>query len=305
MMTPHATLAIFQDGGQFRFAFPGHSANNARTIPTLRMLGELLRRDGADTVRQAVCFVQYDDQAHNEMCSVAYGKRHHQAPLVRLIPDTYFYFSRGYQETRGFVASGQCRAWSLREPMIFWRGSPTTRWHRDDGTEIASVGEIPRVRLCELLACDPRADAGLVGAWGDRFAHEDMLAYFAHGRILRPAVKMTEHANYRYQIDIDGVANAWGFFDKLLMGSCILKVESPYRQWFYDGIRAWEHYVPVSNDLSDLADRVDWCFANEAQAQRIAQNGQAFALGHTFEAAVKLTLEAFSECCIPLPARSS
>jgi len=249
-----------------------------------------------------VCFVQYDDLAHNEIRSVAYGKRFDQAHLVRLIPDTYFYFSRGYQATRDFVQSGQCRAWNARAAKIFWRGSPTTRWRGDDGTDIAAVGQIPRVRLCELLVRDPRADVGLIGAWGDRFEHQDMLAYFAERQIHRPAVTMTDHASYRYQIDIDGVANAWGFFDKLLMGSCILKVESPYQQWFYDGIRRWEHYVPVRNDLSNLMDRLQWCFDNDAEAQHIAHNGQSFALGHTFELATRLALKALTECFIPLPA---
>jgi hypothetical protein len=267
------------------------------------MLSELLRLPvAAGSASRAVCFIQYDDMAHNEIRSVAYGKRFDHAHLVRLIPDTYFYFSRGYQATREFVHSGQYRAWNAREPMIFWRGSPTTRWRRDDGTDITSIGEIPRVRLCELLARDRRADVGLMGAWGHHFAHQDMLAYFADRHIHRPGVHMTEHANYRYQIDIDGVANAWGFFDKLLMGSCILKVESPYRQWFYDGIRRWEHYVPVRNDLSNLMDRLEWCFDNAAEAQRIAYNGQAFALGHTFDLATRLALEALRECFIPLPA---
>jgi hypothetical protein len=266
------------------------------------MLSELLRLPGAaDTDTQGVRFVQYDDMAHNDIRSVAYGKRHDHAFLVTLIPDTYFYFSTGYQATREFVASAQCRAWSARVPKIFWRGSPTTHWRRDDGTDITSVADIPRVRLCELLAPDPRADVGLIGPWGTRLAHEDMLAYFAQRQLLRPAVKMTEHAHYRYQIDIDGVANAWGFFDKLLMGSCILKIESPYRQWFYEGIRPWDHYVPVRNDLSDFMERLGWCFAHEAEAQHIAHNGQAFALGHTFDVARRLALDALSECFIPLP----
>ena len=47
---------------------------------------------------------------------------------------------------------------------------------------------------------------------------------------------------YKFQIDIDGNTNSWpGLFQKLLTGSAILKVASPYgyRQWYYDRLRPW------------------------------------------------------------------
>ena len=54
---------------------------------------------------------------------------------------------------------------------------------------------------------------------------------------MRPYVPMTDFNKYKYQIDIDGNTNAWpGLFQKLLTGSPVLKVASPYgfRQWLYE-----------------------------------------------------------------------
>ncbi|MBV9405128.1 MAG: hypothetical protein JO211_07270, partial [Acidobacteriaceae bacterium] len=49
--------------------------------------------------------------------------------------------------------------------------------------------------------------------------------------MLAPRVPQPEFIRYRYQIDIDGNTNSWSLPLKLAMGSCVLKVQSPYRQW--------------------------------------------------------------------------
>ena len=50
------------------------------------------------------------------------------------------------------------------------------------------------------------------------------------------------------------MSNSWsGLFTKLLTGSTVLKVESPmgFRQWYYDRLKPFEHYVPVRPDLAE------------------------------------------------------
>lgn len=59
----------------------------------------------------------------------------------------------------------------------------------------------------------------------------------------------------------------------------MLKVASPhgFRQWYYDRLDPWTHYVPVAADLSDLAERVQWCRDNDDACQAIAATGQRLA----------------------------
>jgi hypothetical protein len=92
----------------------------------------------------------------------------------------------------------------------------------------------------------------------------------------------TDFLKYRFQIDIDGNSNSWSFLPKLIMGSCILKVGSDWRQWFYSGLRPWEHYVPIKNDLSNLEERVAWCVENDDDAREIGANGMKYAAGMVF-----------------------
>lgn len=94
---------------------------------------------------------------------------------------------------------------------------------------------------------------------------------------------MGNFGTYRYAIDIDGHANAWGFLEKLILGCCVLKVASPYEQWFYGELQPWVHYVPIEADLSDLADKIDWCLANEQACEWIAGNGRTLAASRSYE----------------------
>jgi hypothetical protein len=91
----------------------------------------------------------------------------------------------------------------------------------------------------------------------------------------------------KFALDVDGNSNAWSnLFTRLVMGCCVLKVESAagYRQWYYADMQPWTHFVPVKADLSDLHERIAWCRANSAACRDIAARGQEFAMTRDFEA---------------------
>ena len=111
---------------------------------------------------------------------------------------------------------------------------------------------------------------------------------------------MREHARHRFQLDIDGVANAWATLERFLCGSCVLKVASPFEMWFYPSLRAWTHYVPVMADLSDLDERLDWCRSHPRDAEAIAKAGRRFALDLTYDAAIAHSVDALGSCRLAL-----
>ncbi|WP_267895632.1 glycosyl transferase family 90 [Polynucleobacter acidiphobus] len=91
---------------------------------------------------------------------------------------------------------------------------------------------------------------------------------------------------FKYLIDVDGNSNAWSsLFLKLLSGSVVLKVESEdgYKQWYYDRLIPWQHYVPVNKDLSDLQEKLDWLRDNDDRAKKLAKLGKDFAFDISFE----------------------
>ena len=95
--------------------------------------------------------------------------------------------------------------------------------------------------------------------------------------LLSASVHPWHAALHAWQIDIDGNVNSWGLLWKLLSGSCILRVESPRRQWYHQRLQPWIHLVPVNADLSNLGERLAWCREHPQDCAAIASAGQSLA----------------------------
>ena len=83
-------------------------------------------------------------------------------------------------------------------------------------------------------------------------------------------VKRSDMVKYKYVLDIDGNASTWDATAwKLNSGSVILKTDSAWNQWFFNKYKAWEHYVPVKDDMSDLQERFAWCESHQAECEQM------------------------------------
>lgn len=196
---------------------------------------------------------------------------------ISLIPDLYFYRERAYG-----AFNPPLPRWAERRNALVWRGSSTgiLQMSRHE------LDRLPRYILCRAAQrLGPRADAKLTSvvqcataadeaAITERLAAENLLGDF------KP---MTALANYKLLVDVDGNANAWNCMYKLRLGCCMLRVDSPWQQWFSSRFIAWRHYVPVRYDLSDLVEKAVWCLENDVAARQIAEQGRRFALFMNFD----------------------
>jgi len=79
--------------------------------------------------------------------------------------------------------------------------------------------------------------------------------------------------NYKYILDIDGMAATWDATAwKLNSGSVLFKTESCWRQWFYSDFLPWKNYIPVKDDFSDIDEKFEWCESNHEECQMIIEN---------------------------------
>jgi hypothetical protein len=93
-----------------------------------------------------------------------------------------------------------------------------------------------------------------------------------------------DQINYKYILDIDGWANTWdATIWKLYSGSVLLKVQSVWRQWYYNELKEWIHYVPIKNDLSDLNQKIEWCISNDDKCKVIVENARNFVIEKIFD----------------------
>ena len=207
------------------------------------------------------------------------------------LPDSSFFASRGFREMRA-VAESQPVEWSRRSNILRWRGwtngEGETGYQEPDAAWDETI--LPRIRMALVLNGTEGADVGFAGS-NDPLLRERLLT----NGLLRDSILETSWIGDKYALDIDGFTNTWtNFLIRLHLGCCVIKIDSQggYRQWYYDRIRAWEHFVPVKADMSDLVEKIEWARSHDAEAKTIAANGQAFARSMTFESETQWAVNA-------------
>jgi hypothetical protein len=225
------------------------------------------------------CIFQVGDYSEDVESTLAYGAK---GTKTTLIPDLFFWRQRGYVKQRQRFDEAWV-PWKDRTTRAFWRGSTTG----SAKLTAASISNLPRYQLCAAANSSSLKDVldakltGVVQANSPDEAERIKLLLENQGLFSKP-VPEVDFIKYRFQVDIDGNQNSWSLLPKLLMGSCVLKVVSSWRQWYYGDLRPWEHYVSVRNDLSDLEEKVAWCMSNDGHAEEIAVNGRKYASGIVF-----------------------
>jgi hypothetical protein len=82
---------------------------------------------------------------------------------------------------------------------------------------------------------------------------------------------------YSMLIDIEGHGYSGRLKYLLHSGRPILLVERPHKEFFYEFMKPWIHYIPVHRDLSNLVEIVKWTLANYKRALEIGHEAQKFA----------------------------
>ena len=236
----------------------------------------------------AAISVNLSDGNFPSAASFAYSAN---APDILLLPDSEFFVNRGFEELKSFAITHDVD-WSRRSGKLRWRG-----WTNGVGkTDYSAPGAafdmavLPRIRLALLLKGAPATDVALVGARDPK-----LVEGLRQDGLLMPKIPEQHWIGDKFALDIDGFTNAWSnFLVRLHLGCCVIKVESQggYRQWYYDRIRPWEHFVPVRADMSDLVEKIDWARSHDSEARRIAENGRAFARSMTFESETQWAVNA-------------
>lgn len=85
-------------------------------------------------------------------------------------------------------------------------------------------------------------------------------------------------SDYRYLIDIGGNGYSGRLKYLLFSNRPMFIVDRYYQEYYHFKLVAYEHYIPVKMDLSDLVDRYEWALSHEEECMRIAYNAYNFAL---------------------------
>ena len=279
---PFLTIAIAgrPDTGrpQFMMTAISNGAPHERVISTvgyLRHLYDASPKDSVNLSNDARIIFQAEDVPVN--IPSASWETMNAWNEVALVPDIYYFQAMGYEDW-----IPESIGWNDRVSKIFWRGSSTGLFQQ----RLEDLDSLPRYRLCQIVSrLGAIADVGLnaVVQAGDPHQERLIKERLLQEGLLKSFIPMTEMTRYRYILDIDGNSNSWNFMMKLRLGSCVLRVDSDWHQWFASRLAPWVHYVPIAKDLSDAAEKIAWCLDNESECAAIAEHGLAFARSMRFK----------------------
>jgi hypothetical protein len=81
---------------------------------------------------------------------------------------------------------------------------------------------------------------------------------------------------YSMLIDIEGGGYSGRLKHLLWSHRPLLLVDRPHKEFFFQFLKGWVHYIPVKRDLSDLVEKTKWCLENYDKALMIADNAYRF-----------------------------
>ena len=152
--------------------------------------------------------------------------------------------------------------WEDKLPKAFWRGGTS-------GTESIT----PRVRVVDALFSNPHADVRFTRGVSDSSDARISPEKFAPCR-----VSIEDHFRYKYIFIIDGnviaSSHQWVFGSESVP---IMVTHPDNHYWFERFLQPMKNYVPISYDLSDLNEKLEWLVTHDAEAKEIADNAMYLA----------------------------
>ena len=159
-----------------------------------------------------------------------------------------------------------------KDDKLVWRGTTTgpfcrrspadaygSRYHLAHLSDLAPDIDVKFTKIVQQAKC------------GDDFP---IAAVQAH---MGPTLSLREQLSSKYLLCLEGNDVASGLKWMMASNSTVIMPEPTCETWFCEGeLIAWEHYVPVKHDLSNINEIYAWCLANPLKCKDIARNGRAF-----------------------------
>ncbi|MEO2176617.1 MAG: glycosyl transferase family 90 [bacterium] len=138
------------------------------------------------------------------------------------------------------------------------------------------IDKASRLQLVNKFFNDKDMNIGL-----SSFAQIDKMAQevFCKKGFLKQRASFEEILYYKYLIVVDGNTFASQLPWSLHSRSLVLMVPPAWESIIH-GVTAWEHYVPLASDFSDLKEKIEWCRLHDSQCYGISRSATDLMRSH-------------------------
>jgi DNA-directed RNA polymerase II subunit RPB2 len=177
--------------------------------------------------------------------------------------------------------------WESRKDEFIWRGQGTGCGNTSETNPRMNLDKITQSNLIpELNARITNFTDRIKGSFKDGKVN---LEYLGYKKFQDLYVTMDKQLSCKFILNVEGNSAAYRFGSLLGLGFCVLNIESTYTLWFEPMLKKGviqdadidkAHCISVKHDLSDLAEVIEWCKANDAICKKISENGMEFYKKH-------------------------
>lgn len=164
--------------------------------------------------------------------------------------------------------------WDKKIDKVMFRGATTDCGYNSQTSARYLVHKLSQMK--EI----PELDAGITKIWFNDIKLANTSLHYPEKINVVEAIPFVKMSQYKYILNIDGSVTAFRISAELAFGSVILKVDSDYKIWYLDLLKAYIHYIPIKKDLSDLKEKIEWCKENQDKCRQIGINGRKFYLDY-------------------------
>ena len=187
---------------------------------------------------------------HKNKYILCFSKRIND-PSAICFPDIYYILHKGYKKMLNDIDNNLVK-WDNKINKLIYRGN-NENGYIYNFIDYKNINKLPRQYFCE------------------KFKNNEFI------NLDNKKLSKSKQIKYKYILDIDGYTNSWeGTVWKLYSGSVVIKQKSIWKQWYYDELQEWIHYVPINNDFSNLEVIINWCINNDNICKQIAKNSRKF-----------------------------
>ena len=198
-----------------------------------------------------------------------------------LYPNMYFQSPRFWSRAAGSIRrAGEASAWERRRGTMWWRGASGWQWPAA-APRALTVARYDSARWSDFAFTSNWPP--ILQSWARSPWYRDLGGRRARGirSGWQTRTPMEIVARYKYALHLPGSYGAT--YSRTLQflvwtGVTVFLYDCPYFEYYYGGLRPWEHYIPVN--LTNLESRFKWAEHHQTRARDIASASVAFANSH-------------------------
>jgi hypothetical protein len=135
----------------------------------------------------------------------------------------------------------------------------------------------PRIALCHNFHNHSDIDVAIVDPAGLNKDQRPPCSQWPYAkRFIGNKLTIQEQLGYKYIICLPGNDYPSGLYWALVSNSVVLMPEPEWYTALDFDLTAWKHYIPLSQDLSDLPYIINWCRENKEGVRDINNNAKEY-----------------------------